>query len=669
MRKFLKSFLWLPSLVFLLVYAQSLSFGAAFPDDSYVISPLARDFHLMLKTFYDNSSLPGVHFIPVFIFQCFLINKIFGANAYPFGFHLYQYLVQSIVCLLATVIFYKITKDKLISVLIVTLWTVHPINLQQITRLLCGPGIGGFALFLSFLLCFILAREVNKPFTKTILIVSGTIFFLCALLSVEFFFFLPFVLYIIYFYFEGKNLFSSKRFLYLLVPLGVYPVYLIWRYFACGGNLYQTSEELIKWMEVGNVKDILFRTYWLAPQLLTHYFKFFIYPESPIDTKAEWFTLGGTFWSPYSLFCQIFVLCLILAMVLLFRRSPLFSIGLIWFFLSIIAEIQIYPLFSIVGARYFYVSSLGLFLSAFSFFIYYRKYLSSKIIIILIIPIFIFYTCKTVYYLPSSKDLLTQYEWMAKEAPPFLRVFYMNVVRQTAKKLDKEQKIVDWINDESIEYEVNKWLKRYLNLQIDLSYKFGSIQMPYNYNLYKFLCKHLYRNGKLNELSILINQAIKVKNNSYGWYQMAGLLKDLGQWEASWNAMKKAIWINKKLMYLYGFDFIEIALSSGNENEAEKYVKDYVALYTDLAHPYLFAGLFYWYSKGRREEAIKYFQLGISDDKVPCVGQDEYYFQAVNAFKEVGMLKDVKKTLSKVLSFDPYNKKAKLELNEIEKVK
>ena len=664
-KDFIKSFFWLPSLVYLLLYWQTLSFGAAFPDDTYVLNPLAKDFELMLKTFYDNSSLPGFHFTPFFIFQCFLVNSIFGENAYPFGFHLYKLIMHSIGCLLATMLIYRITASRLISVLVVTFWTIHPMNVQILTRLLCAPGFGAFACCLGFLLCYLKIREIKNLSTKIFLLFFGNILFLFSIMTVEFFFLFPFILYLVFFYLDGSKIFKNKSYLYLLLPLAIYPIYLVLRYFACGGTLYETSDELVKWTEVGTLRDILFRTFWLSPQLFVHYFKLFLFPDSPIDSRAEWYIVGDSAWSLYSLFCQILVLTLVIVCIFFYKKIPLFTLGMGWFFFCILSTLQIFPLFSIVGVRWLYVSSLGLSLALFSLLAYLLKFVSKRNFVLLLLPVFSFFLWKTLYYIPSSKDAMTQYIFMAKEAPPFIKVFYMNLVQQKAYSFNGKKDIPSWINDKTIDDEVNKWLENYLNLQPNLSHRFGPIQMAYNYNLYRLLCKYLYDRGKINELRILIDQVVKVKNDSYGWLQLANFLRDVKQWQPAWDASKKAIELNPKLDYLYSWPFIESAKNANKFSEAEQFVRNYLALKPKSARPYLFAGIFYA-AFDKAQDALNYFKAGIASDKVICPGSKSWYLAIADIFMDYRMANDAKDVLKVVISFDPFNTEARKKLIQVE---
>ena len=103
---FIKSLLWLPSLIGILVFLPSLWYGSAWGDDHPVFSPAAKDFNLMIGLFFKNP--PGGHFMPFHYFQSYIINLIFGKYAFPFGFHVYEIFLHSISCLLTTIIIYKI---------------------------------------------------------------------------------------------------------------------------------------------------------------------------------------------------------------------------------------------------------------------------------------------------------------------------------------------------------------------------------------------------------------------------------------------------------------------------------------------------------------------------------------------------------------------------------
>ena len=184
MRSFLKSYLWIPALVGLLVYLPVLQLGSAWGDDHVVIDPIARDLKLMLAGFYKN--IPGTHFFPFSFFQCYFINLIFGSKAFPFGFHLYQLICHVSACFFATLVLYKLTKNKLISIIVILMWTVHPINVETLTRLVCAPAhvpAGTFALI--FLLCFLEAKDKKDIRTKVILLCTGMLFFLFSLTSYE----------------------------------------------------------------------------------------------------------------------------------------------------------------------------------------------------------------------------------------------------------------------------------------------------------------------------------------------------------------------------------------------------------------------------------------------------------------------------------------------------
>ena len=359
MKNFIKDFFWFPSLIGLILYSQILNFAASWGDDVLMIQPRAKDFHLMLESFYNQQN--NKNFDCFGVFQAFVINKLFGHNAYPFGFHLYSLILHTISGLLITLVLYKITKNKFVSVLMACLWAVHPINVETVTRLGIAPfhlAAGTFCLC-SFL-CFLRAIEITK--LKELIIFSsvGLFFFLISITSNEQYLFFPLVILFTLFYLKGSKIFLEKKYIFsIIAPIFlIYPCYFFWRYIAFGHNLFYAGETLLTWADLGSLKDILFRAFWLSPQLIVHYFRLFLWTDYLAESKADWYMVGGSILSTYSLFCQLVVFGMVISAIALFRKNPLFSIGTFWFLLPMALVIQIIPLFSIVDEHYCYLSSM-----------------------------------------------------------------------------------------------------------------------------------------------------------------------------------------------------------------------------------------------------------------------------------------------------------------------
>ncbi len=653
----------IPALIFLLIYWKSIFFGAVWGDDPMVISPPARDFNLMLKSFYDNSHYSGVHYLPMYYLQYFLVNKIFGENAYPFGFHVYHLFAQFLVCVFATLVFNKITKNRLFSVIVVAFWIMHPINLQMSTRVLVSAGVMGFAFCLIFIYLNLRLLENSLSANKWFYVILSNLFFLIALMTGENFFFYPILLYVISFYLKGKSIFS-KKYLYLYVSLlVVLPVYLILRFVACGGNMFNssTSDELLSWTETGGIKDMLFRGVWLSPQLIVHYFKLFLWPFGLMDSKAEWYTVGNSIFGPYSLFCQFLVLSLILSIFFLYKQAPLFSIGVAWFFISSVLYLQIIPLFTIAGVRYAYVPSMGLMLAIFSLVFGCSNIKVRKVLLILAVPIFLFLVNRTIYYLPSSKDLLTQYIYCAKEAPLWNSPLYFAKAVDLAQTEKKEKELPEWLSDVAFSKVADQWLNKYMDLKPGMDIKYGPMQMAYNFYSFRGIFKYLFYSGQYEKLNKVMNTALKVNDGWIGWYEIAKFLKDTKQWEQSWQALKIAIGKKPAFKHSYDLRFISIAIQSNNVKEAERLIKNYIEL---SSYPSLFAGYFYL-KINKPNEAMKNFKVAIGKDKKISVGEDFFYMTAVHFFIDNKDISNAKQTLDVILSYNPFNKEAKNLLNEL----
>ena len=650
---FNKYYFLIPVLVYILVYTQTLGYKLAWQDDSLLIQPAAKDLHLVLKGFYEN--LPGHHFVPFYYLQSYLINLIFGENAFPFGFRLYGFLLHILSCVLLAVIVFKLTGNRLISVLIPLLWTVHPVNVETLTRVGMVPfQLASGTFCLAFTYCFLRIREVSTFRTRLIFSLLGTFFLLVSVTSCEQYLFFPIVLCLIFYLPEGKKLFLQKEYLYFFIlPVTlIIPFYLGWRFLASGSSMYYAGTELIPWNEPGTLKDHVFRGFWLSPQLLVHYFRLFIWPDYLAESKADWYMVGGSLWSPYSLFCQLLIFGLILLGVYLYKKIPIFSIGVVWFLVSMVLVIQVVPLFTIVDEHYCYISVIGILLSIFSLVNYCREKISSKILVILIVPILCLLAWRTLLYVPSAKDRFSQVLSIVEYSPPWTKIIYMVEAIEFANNENKQSELPKWLNLTNLKYEVKEWVKKYLHEKVDLSYKFGPMQTIYKYNNYRFICRCLYYSNRPSELHFLMKQALEVKNNSFGWLQIAELFVEMKSWHEAWQALKKAIELNPRFQFSYGRSFVLIAQNSDNFNEAEKLVKNYIRLNSGSSYPYLFAGLFYL-AFDKEKEALKYFAYGVSQDKVVSVSYKNAYFSALETFIKGNRFDLVSKTLKIVKKIAP----------------
>ncbi len=628
-----KQFYYLiPVFLYLIIYYPSIFFEGVWGDDQFVTSYIARDLSLVIKSFYNNTAIAGgVHYFPLFYLQCYLINKIFGGIAYPFGFHLYQYILQAIVCLLATVLINKITGKKLLSVLVVSIWVVHPINVQNFTRLLLGPGLVAGTAFIFA--CMIMYLNAN--------ILLGSLFLFLSLLCCEVQFLLPLIL---FFVFIIKKEFLFKRFKVLFLTLFfVYSIYIILRTIAASNNLVEPANDLIKWTDTGGIGDILFRAIWLSPQLIMHYLKLFFFPYELMDSRVEWYKVGNSVFSVYSLFSQLVVLGLIILAFLTRKKIPIFSIGILWFFISYVLVIQIIPLFSIVSARYCYTPYLGLILALIATVEKFKNIMPKKILISSVATVFLFLTLRTFYYFPSYKDPLIYHIYCTKEAPLWNKPKYLIETYNIAKSENKIHELPLWINKKAIHESMEQWLKEYLNIKPDLSTKFGPMQMAYNFDVFRIVFKGLYEMGRLSELSIAIDTALKIYNRWLGWHEVALFFTKINAWQDAWKLVKKSVSFNPGFELSYNMKFVEIAVKANKTSEAEELINNYIKIKTMSSHPYLFAGYFFD-QVGLTTKATRYFKLGISSDKT--ITQTPYLYRyAVDFFEKNKMPEDAKEAL------------------------
>ena len=661
-----KYYFLLPAVIFSVIYFPSIFYKSAWGDDSLVIAPQVESWNLMLRGFYDSRFMVGHHYIPFFYFLCFLVNLVFSDGAFPLGFHLFQYCSQILVCILVAKLVYKLSSDKFLSLLITSFWVIHPVNLQFMTRLLVGPGIASFILALLFFLLYIKAREVSSLGLGLIYSSLAGVCFLLCLMTGEAFIVYPVLLILFFYHLDGSKIFSF-RYLVLLTPL-IFSilVYFLFRYIGTNNAILESSGELITWTSIGTAKDMIFRALWLSPQLVVHYFKLMFYPFGLVDSAAEWYKVGNSLFDPYTIFCQIVTLGLIISSLVLFKKIPLFSIGIAWFFLNMILVLQVIPLFTIVGLRYCYFSSLGICLAVFGLCSYFKKYFNLKFFYLSLLVVFLLLMSRTIYYLPSSKDFLHQYIYCADEAPIWNKQIYIAKVLELANRENRTNELPCWLNNDNFEIAVKNWFVKYLDIKPGLGIKFGPMQMTYNYLVFRgaYLC--VYNFGTQEQLRALFRTALNINNGWIGFYEMSRFLLTIGHWNESWEMLKKAIEKNPLQRDSYSLDFITVVLNSGKIDEAQKLLEDYMRILSHHAYPFLFSGFFYE-KIGNPDRAVECYKLGIDKSKVASSDRS-LYFRASRMFLKKKMYKESTEALNSILLFNPFDKKAKRELDKVQKM-
>lgn len=658
MFSYLKSYLWLPALIGLLVYLPSLQFKAPWGDDTFVINQYSTNLNLLIKSFY--TSVPGLHFVPFCFLQSYLINILFGEYAYPFGFHLYQLSLHVIACILLAIIIYKLTRHAALTILLVIIWTVHPINVEVITRLGNGPAqVFAGVSCLVFILCVLCAREVSNNRTKLLFVLFGILFFFVSLLSYEQYFLFPLLIILLLYHFEGKNLFTNRANLLIFVAplICSFGAFILWKLFVYKGSLFDTSTHLITWTGFGNLSDVLFRAFWLLPQLVVHYLRLFFYPNYLAESKADWYYLSDSLWGPYYIFCSFVVLFLLFSAIFLYKKIPLYSIGIAWFFISMILVLQIIPLFTIVDEHYCYLASAGLLLSLSGLVAEYKTQRFNKILIAACISIIVVLIWRTELYLPAGKDLFNQSVYLASQASDWSKPILYAKAIETAKSLNRENELPEWLNDTSLTKSINNWLEKYLELKPSLYFQYGPFQMAYNYYTFGFIFKFLFYSGQNENLNKAIDTALKLRSDWLGYYEAGKFLQFIEKWELAWQMYKTAVYKNPGFESLYNTDLVIVAIKVEQYNELAEIIKKYIEQNPRHSYPYLFCGLFYK-QLNDTDNALRFFKEGISTDKQVSVDKDGIYYYAATNFEENEMHEEAIQALKILLSFDPQNKKA-----------
>jgi len=366
--------------------------------------------------------------------------------------------------------------------------------------------------------------------------------------------------------------------------------------------------------------------------------------------------IGDSLWSFYSLFCQILVLCLIVAGFLLWKKIPLFSVGILWFFICMLLVIQVIPLFTIVDEHYCYLAFIGLLLATYGLFSCCKKCVPKSLLVFAFVVVFLLLVYRTELYLPSGKDKLSQFIYRAKYSPPWTKSIYMVYAIELARSLNKLNELPGWLSEDKLKQENNKWLKKYLLVKSDYSYKFGPMQTAYKFNTYNYMFKYSYSLGLKKELNQLIKLIINSRNDSYGYYTVAWSLNSINETELAWRYFQRAIELNPRFNLLYCYGILPISLRANKFQEAEKMLLNFINLKPDSQFPYLAMGVLCSLFD-HKEQALLYFKQAIDPAKKPAIlTYKNYYFVAYELFLENKMLDEAKRVLKIILSMDPEDK-------------
>ena len=356
------------------VYANSLVNEFVFDDDSVVLGDPAITSISNIPKFFTAElgfhKVIGRYYRPVVSASYAIDHAVWGFK--PFGFHLTNVLIHVINVLLLFVLLQKMLefsgfKYKNIAVLAGTvLFALHPVHTEAVAwvsgrtdSLSCTFFFASFIYYLNY------SRfESSKNLALTLL------FYLLALLSKEMAITLPAAV-ILYDIAVVKVKFSSilKNKLKMYLSLVLLSVFYL----------------LIRWLVLKDVtprdtylyfygKDITVVIFTML-QTLPFYFKLAVFPVGMLYHYGGYLPYINSPLEPAAVFALVFLVIVLISVIYLYKRTPLFSYALMFFFLTLSPVLNIVPTMNFMADRFLYIPSVFLSFTAMSLVV---KYYSPK---------------------------------------------------------------------------------------------------------------------------------------------------------------------------------------------------------------------------------------------------------------------------------------------------
>lgn len=346
-----------------LIYDEKIIFDNSFFPSPINFSEIVETFKQFSLIFNFNSSNAIyssnsiIRSSPISLILNTLINFFLKKN--PFSYHLLILILHIVNTVLVYLIIKTISNfqqngylNNIFLFLLTTIWAIHPVILESVLLSTNFPRLFTYIFFFSFFLDFLKNSEKNASLKRRILI---PLLFLIPMFSTECMIVLPFVLFVTSFQqtFPANTLKASikKSFNYTLPYFTGAIIYLFYFLFLShtGTNHPLQGKAFIVLLE---------RIFWLSPQIFFHDLMLILYPKTLSIDQTLFVHLGKTLFSPYSIFCLIFLMLWLFIPVYYFvikKKYPdLFFLTWTFFFALLPFLHILMPSYALSAERYLY---------------------------------------------------------------------------------------------------------------------------------------------------------------------------------------------------------------------------------------------------------------------------------------------------------------------------
>jgi len=253
-----------------------------------------------------------------------------------------------------------ISKDKKeVAFIIALLFVSHPLATQSVTYIIQRMSSMAAMFYLLSIVLYVMGRyTTNNNKQKYLLLAGCGLSALCAMLTKENAFTLPFAIILVEFFFlqSGKNSISFKDYRVILAGVGLF-VFIVLG-FVKFSSFISTSFAI----DSGSTDNSITATNYLYTQfsVIVKYIQLLLVP---LNQNLDYdYKLVHHFSDARSLQGFFILLALLVLAVFLFKKQRIFSFGIFWFFLTLSIESSIIPLQDLIFEHRTYLPSFGFFL-------------------------------------------------------------------------------------------------------------------------------------------------------------------------------------------------------------------------------------------------------------------------------------------------------------------
>ena len=266
-------------------------------------------------------------------------------NLNPIGYHVVNLLLHAANSLIVYLLLYNLLRNKNLSLLGALIFAAHPVHTENVAWIKESTTLLSSLFMFSALFCYLRYREFK---TSWYLVISIMLFSF-SLLSKETSIVFPLLIVMTDTYLFGRGL-LQRRWMPWILYIAIAIIFL-WTRTAVLGQVAQQE-----YYYGGSFQTTLFTMF----RVIAYYLKLLVFPINLCGDYLQ-YPLSYDFDMLVAASACLLVISLIVALWQI-KKTPLISVGIAFFFLTLLPVLNIVPVKILIAERFLYVPSFGIIL-------------------------------------------------------------------------------------------------------------------------------------------------------------------------------------------------------------------------------------------------------------------------------------------------------------------